>query len=50
MGKGLYIATIIILLFIIVTTFIIIAKKKKKKFLNDTISELEKEKNLQKYL
>ena len=46
MGKGLYIATIIILLFIIVTTFIIIAKKKKKKFLNDTISELEKEKNL----
>ena len=46
MGKGLYIATIIILLFIIVTTFIIIAKKKKKKFLNDTIIELEKEKNL----
>lgn len=46
MGKGLYIATIIILLFIIVTTFIIISKKKKKKFLNDTISGLEKEKNL----
>ncbi len=46
MGKGLYIATMIILLFIIVTTFIIIAKNKKKKFLNDTISELEKEKNL----
>ena len=46
MGKGLYIASIIVLLFIIIITFIIIAKKKKKKFLCNTISELEKEKNL----
>ncbi len=46
MGNNLYIATIIVLLIFIILIFAITKKKKRKKFLYNTVSRLEREKNL----